>query len=67
MLGGFGNLGIQPATAVSILKGLSLTVMLVILVLGMVILIMNVYKSVTIKDKPKGWYYAGIILGIIIL
>lgn len=67
MLGGFWNLGIQPAVAVAILKGLSLTVMLVILVLGIIILIMNTYKSFTVKNKPKGWYYAWSALGLFIL
>lgn len=66
-LGGFGTLGIQPAVAKSILQGLSLTIMLVILGLGVVILILNAYKSFTIKNKPKGRYYAGMILGILIL
>lgn len=66
-LGGFGSLGIQPAVAKSILLGLSLTIMLVILGLGVVILILNVYKAFTIKNKPKAWYYAGMTLGIVIL
>lgn len=66
-LWGFWTLGIQPAVAKSILQGLSLTIMLVILGLGVVILILNAYKSFTLKNKPKGRYYAGMILWLVVL
>ncbi|MBQ9554456.1 hypothetical protein IJU97_06035 [bacterium] len=57
-LGGFTALGIAPGTAKSILSLLSVAVMMVILLLGVVILIVNTYRSFTVKNKPKGWYYA---------
>lgn len=64
---GLGSLGITPATAKSLLMGMTLTVMLVILLLAIVIIIMNVYKAFTVKNRPKGWYYGGIIFGVLIL
>lgn len=66
-LGGFTALGIAPGTAKSILSLLSVAVMMVILLLGVVILIVNTYRSFTVKNKPKGWYYAWILFWIIIV
>lgn len=66
-LSGLGSLGITPATAKDLLQGLTLTVMLIILLLGIIIIIMNVYKSFTVQNKPKTWYYIGIFVGVMIL
>lgn len=66
-LGWFWALGISPATAKSILSLLSVTVMMVILLLGLVIVIVNTYRAFTIKNKPKGWYYSWIFFWLVIL
>ena len=66
-LSGLGSLGISPSTAKSLLSGLSLTVMIVIMLVGIIVIIMNVYKSFTVKNKPKAWYYGGIFIGVFVL
>ena len=66
-LGGFGALGITPAVAKSILSLLSVTVMMVILLLGLVIVIVNTYRAFTIKNKPKGWYYSWMVFWLLIV
>ena len=66
-LWGFGALGITPAVAKSILSLLSVTVMMVILLLGLVIVIVNTYRAFTIKNKPKGWYYSWMIFWLLIV
>ena len=66
-LGGFGALGITPAVAKSILSLLSITVMMVILLLGLVIVIVNTYRAFTIKNKPKGWYYSWMVFWLLIV
>ena len=66
-LGGFSALGIGADTAKSILSLLSVAVMMVILLLGVVILIVNTYRSFTVKNKPKGWYYAWILFWLTII
>ena len=66
-LGGFGALGITPAVAKSILSLLSVTVMMVILLLGLVIVIVNTYRAFTIKNKPKGWYYSWMFFWLLIV
>ena len=66
-LWGFWALGITPAVAKSILSLLSVTVMMVILLLGLVIVIVNTYRAFTIKNKPKGWYYSWLIFWLLIV
>ena len=66
-LGGFGALGITPAVAKSILSLLSVTVMMVILLLGLVIVIVNTYRAFTVKNKPKGWYYSWMFFWLLIV
>ena len=66
-LSGLGSLGISPSTAKSLLSGLSLTVMIVIMLVGIIVIIMNVYESFTVKNKPKAWYYGGIFIGVFVL
>lgn len=52
-LNGLSNIGITAATAKSLLQGMTFTAMLVILLLGIVIIIMNIYKAFTVKNKSK--------------
>lgn len=66
-LWGFAGLGITAAVAKDLLSGLTLTVMIVVLLLGIVILIINVYKAFTKKNSSKLRYYAGIALWFFIL
>ncbi len=65
--GGLESLGISASVAKSLLQGLSLTVMLIVLLIGIIMLIINIYKAFSEKNKSKIWYYGGIILGIVIL
>lgn len=66
-LWGFWALWITPAVAKSILSLLSVTVMMVILLLGLVIVIVNTYRAFTIKNKPKGWYYSWLVFWLLIV
>ena len=65
-LWGFWALWITPAVAKSILSLLSVTVMMVILLLGLVIVIVNTYRAFTIKNKPKGWYYSWLVFWLLL-
>lgn len=65
-LGWFSNLWIQPAVAIQLLQGISLTVMLIILLLWIVILLVNAYRAFTVKNRSKIWYYSWIVFWIII-
>ena len=65
--GGLTALGIAPAVAKNLLMGLTGIAMLIVFLVGIVILLMNVYKAFTVKDRPKTWYIWGGILGFLIL
>ena len=41
--------------------------MIVIMLVGIIVIIMNVYKSFTVKNKPKARYYGGIFIGVFVL
>lgn len=60
-------LGIAPAVAKNLLMGLTGIAMLIVVLVGIVILLMNVYKLFTVKNKPKIWYGAGTFLGVMVL
>lgn len=64
---GLGMLGIAPAVAKNLLMGLTGIAMLIVVLVGIVILLMNVYKLFTVKNKPKIWYGAGTFLGVMVL
>jgi len=49
-------LGIAPAVAKNLLMGLTGIAMLIVFLVGIVILLMNVYKAFTVKDRPKTLY-----------
>ena len=65
--GGLTSLGIAPAVVKNLLMGLTGIAMLIVFLVGIVILLMNVYRAFTVKDRPKTWYIWGGILGFLIL
>lgn len=64
---GLSSFGITPVVAKNLLTGVTLTLMMIIILLGVVIVIINSYKAFTVKNKSKVKNYGGIILGVIIL
>lgn len=64
---GLSSFGITPVVAKNLLTGVTLTLMMIIILLGVVIVIINSYKAFTVKNKSKIRNYGGIILGVIIL
>ena len=64
---GLSSFGITAVVAKNLLSGVTLTLMMMIILLGLIIVIINTYKIFTAKNKRKLWNYWGIILWVLIL